>query len=103
MAVLGEEDRAKDRVRTRRKTVGLVLVFSVPAMAACIFLLYIVDCGDSGCDRPTRVPMPALPAELAALPARAYMLCSHDANLSRGGVYVWELPGTCAGTDSTGA
>ena len=36
--------------------------------------------------------MPTLATELTALPIQAHTECSHDANMNRGGIYVWEYP-----------
>lgn len=45
-------------------------------------------------------PTPQPPRELAALPRAAWIHCTGDPNLDRGGVYLWQLPGIWSADNS---
>lgn len=63
-----------------------------------LVVLVTVSCG-------RRVSMPAgatpqPPRELANLPRAAWIKCTGDPNLDRGGVYLWQLPGIWSADNS---
>lgn len=71
----------------------VVLVVVVLAIVASLACLRILRCIIVNCDGPTRIPMPALPTELTALPVQAHSECSINRGWNQGGTDVWEYPG----------